>query len=142
MRATISVDASLVIRLVTFPDDQDTATLWADWARVGARLIAPLLLRYECTSVLYRYQRHDRLSAETVQAAFDAALALPVTYAADAALHRLALEAAGRYDLPAAYDAHYVALAERESAELCTADLRLARHLRDRRVAWVRVPGE
>ncbi|MFA6110471.1 MAG: type II toxin-antitoxin system VapC family toxin [Candidatus Latescibacterota bacterium] len=77
-----------------------------------------------------------------MQATLDAALALPVTYAADASLHRLALEAARQYDLPAAYDAHYVALAERESTELCTADIRLAQHLRDHGVDWVRVSGE
>jgi predicted nucleic acid-binding protein len=127
---------------VAFPDDLSTAALWADWERAGVRLVAPLLLRYAWASVLCRYQRHERLSPDTVRAALDAALALPVAYASDAALHRLALQAASRYDLPAAYDAHYVALAERESAQLCTADARLARHLRGHGVDWVRVPGE
>ncbi len=45
--------------------------------------------------------------------------------------------------LPAAYDAHYLALAERMGAELWTAATRLLRAVRDR-LSWVRLvaPGE
>ena len=142
MATAVCVDASVVLRLVTAPDDARTGSLWEDWEREGPRLLAPLLLRYECASVLYRYGRQGHLSAEARDAAMDAVLALPVVVVADPGLHGLALAAAARYGLPAAYDAHYVALAERESAPLCTADVRLAQQLRDQGVNWVLVPGE
>ena len=142
MAASVCVDASVVLRLVTRPDDHHTQALWDEWERDAAHLLSPLLLRYECASVLHRYCRQGHLSAQACDAALDVVLALPLVTVVDPDLHRLAMAAAARYDLPAAYDAHYVALAERESAQLCTADLRLARQLRDHGVDWVRVPGE
>ena len=142
MVASVCVDASVALRLITAPVQDPAHALWDEWERDSARLLAPLLLQYECTSVLYRYRRQVHLSVEACEAALGVILALPLITAADPGLHGLAMAAAARYDLPAAYDAHYVALAERESAQLCTADLRLARRLRDHGVEWVRVPGE
>jgi predicted nucleic acid-binding protein len=50
---------------------------------------------------------------------------LKFDFSSNLALNMRALELAGQYNLPAAYDVHYLALAEREGCELWTADTRL-----------------
>ena len=50
---------------------------------------------------------------------------LGLRFFGDAELHRQALKIAQRYNLPATYDAHYLALAERLGIEFWTADRRL-----------------
>jgi len=56
---------------------------------------------------------------------------LPIELHGDEALHQRALELAARFTLPAAYDAHYLALAERFRAPLWTTDRRLAKAVGD-----------
>jgi predicted nucleic acid-binding protein len=56
-------------------------------------------------------------------------LALPVTLQAPAGLSQQALAVAAAHGLPAAYDAHYVALAQRLGCDLWTDDQRLVRQL-------------
>jgi len=55
-----------------------------------------------------------------------AALSLPLRLHGDVSLHRWAVDLAERFSLPAAYDAHYLALAEWLGGEFWTADRRLA----------------
>ena len=47
------------------------------------------------------------------------------------------LELASQFKLPARYDAHYLALAEREQCEFWTADERLYNSVKDQ-LSWVR----
>jgi predicted nucleic acid-binding protein len=70
-----------------------------------------------------------------------AALAMPLQLHGDPALHLSALAMAERFALPAAYDAHYLALAERLGAEFWTGDGRLARTVRPA-LSWVHLAGE
>lgn len=125
------VDANLVIRLVADPADAQVQTLWDEWMQAGRRLAAPTLLAYEVTSVLHRYARLGYLSANSVRLALDAAFALPIELHGDVDLHWRALELATSLDLPAAYDAHYLALAQRLGAEFWTGDGRLAGRVQD-----------
>ncbi len=78
------------------------------------------------------------LSAGAVDLALQAALALPLRLYGEAHLHARALALAARLDLPAAYDAHYLALAEWLGGELWTADGRLARAV-GASLPWVRL---
>jgi predicted nucleic acid-binding protein len=57
------------------------------------------------------------------------------------ALSTRALELADRFGLSATYDAHYLALAEREGCEYWTADERLWNSVRAQ-LGWVRWLGE
>jgi predicted nucleic acid-binding protein len=123
----ICVDANLVTRLLLVPDDQPVQQLWQQWQLDKRQLAAPTLLRYEVTNALYRYQKQGLLSEEIVRIGLNAALTLPIQLHSETDLYRRALALAERFALPAAYDAHYLAVAEQLDAELWTADRRLAR---------------
>lgn len=116
-----------MIRLVVDPADEPVRGLWERWDATGRQLAAPSLLFYEVTNALYRYQRLGFISAASVQLALKAAFALPLDLQGGSELHRRALELAERFSLSAAYDAHYLALAERLGGEFWTADGALAR---------------
>jgi predicted nucleic acid-binding protein len=139
MAPTACVDASLVIRQVAGPDESAVHEIWASWAEAEAQLVAPALLMYEVTSVLYRMQRLGVLNAAAAAAALRAAAALPVRTLHDAAVHREAFDVALRFGLGAAYDAHYLAVAEREGTALWTADARLVRGVGERGAHLVRL---
>ena len=78
------------------------------------------------------------MGPSSVRLALQAALSLPLHLHQDAGLHRRALDLAERFDLPAAYDGHYLALAERLDAEFWTADRRLAQAVQEE-MPWVRL---
>ena len=123
----ICIDANLVVRLVIDAGDTTIIELVERSKEEGRRLAAPGLLYYEVTNALYQYQRHGYFGEETVRLALIAAQSLPLELFGDGDLHSAALRLAQQLSLPAIYDAHYLALAERFDAELWTADRRLAR---------------
>jgi predicted nucleic acid-binding protein len=55
-------------------------------------------------------------------------------------LHWRAMDLAERFSLPAVYDAHYLALAERLGGEFWTADRRLVEAVQGA-LPWVRLVG-
>jgi predicted nucleic acid-binding protein len=123
----VCVDASTVIRLLLAGSTPSRVTdLWLGWENEGARLIAPSLLYCELVNALHRYSAHGDLLPEEAAELLAAALALEIDLYSDAELHRRALELAQLHHLTAAYDAHYLALAERFQADFWTADRRLA----------------
>ncbi|TET54632.1 MAG: PIN domain-containing protein [Anaerolineales bacterium] len=132
----ICVDASVVIRLVADPSDETVRALWEQWDAEGRELVAPTLLLYEVCNVLFQYQKTGLMSASAVDAALEAALSLPVELHGGSDLHRSAVDLARRFSLPAAYDAHYLALAESLQAEFWTKDGRLARAV-EQELGWV-----
>ena len=138
----ICVDAGIVIRRVVFPDETDVQQLWEEWEKSRVHLIAPYLLFYEVTNVLYRYQYQKWLSPLTVQIALAAALALPVELFSEPTIHLRARELAEHYRLSAAYDTHYLALAERQGAKLYTTDRRLLNGLGNQIPSWIHLVGK
>ena len=137
-RSAICVDAGVVVKLVAFHNDTAVSALWDEWDERGRQVVAPALLLYEVTNVLYQYLRHNLLSSDDVAVALAAVLALPIRYVADVGLHQRALDVAHRFNLVATYDAHYVALAELSDAELWTTDGKLAAACGQ---DWVRLAG-
>ena len=123
----LCVDANLVIRLVADPADESIQRLWEGWDADRRQLAAPTLLYYEVANALYRYQTLGFIEPASVRLAFEAALALPLRLYGEADLHWRSLELAECLSLPAAYGAHYLALAEFLGGEFWTADRRLAR---------------
>lgn len=134
--STVCVDASIVIQRVVSNAAED---LWETWTQSGVRLIAPTLLYYEVTNGLYRYLKAGIFSLETVEKTLRAAMALPIELVGEADLHQRAKDLAAKYNLPAAYDAHYLALAEPLEVELWTADARLFNAVQPFGIEWVKL---
>ena len=139
--STVCVDASIVLRRALQPDDDAIKELWQSWVDDEVRLVAPTLLFYEVTNGLYQQQRNKILSPETIWKALELVLDLPINLVNEANLHLRAREIAMEYNLPATYDAHYLALAEWMDIDLWTADMRLINTLKPFKVKWVKGIG-
>ena len=88
------------------------------------------------TNALRRDAAIGWLSPADVGALLEIALRLDIELVGDSELHRRALQLAETLSLPAACDAHYLALAERLGAEFWTADARLVRAVQNT-LPWV-----
>lgn len=88
-------------------------------------LHAPTLLRYELVAVCRKAVFRQRVSPEDGEAIRDKLLRYPVTLHFDEELLTRGYELATQFNLPTAYDAQYLALAERISCEFWTTDERL-----------------
>jgi predicted nucleic acid-binding protein len=93
--------------------------------RTRRTIVAPALIRYEVTNIVR--QRVRRLGmpwdeADDILARF---LAIPVDLRNPTDLHVRALRLTNQYALPAAYDAHYVVIAQEYACDLWTDDQRL-----------------
>lgn len=130
------VDANLVVRLLGNQPDASVVNLWSQWREIRTHLIAPSLLHYEVVNALRQYERSGELSPNAVDAALHAIEALKIELFDDDALHRDALAVARRFNLGSAYDAHFLALAERLSVEFWTADAKLVHSLKGA-LPWV-----
>ncbi len=125
----VCVDANLVIRLVVDSKNESVWQLWDQWDAERRQLAAPTLIYYEVTNALHRYQKQGLISASSVRLALKAALSLPIRLHGEADLHRRALDMAERFSLPAAYDAHYLALnvhPRRQARRGCLASISFA----------------
>jgi len=132
----VCVDANIVVHLLRdVPDESAIVALWQKWRKVGQALVAPTLLCYEVSNALHRYVVHEEMLPDEAAATLDIALGLDIVFYGDADLHRRSLALAKRFSLPAVYDAHYLALAERLGAEFWTADKRLLQAVRE--LSWV-----
>jgi predicted nucleic acid-binding protein len=133
----LCVDANLVVRLVAVPSDANVNELWKRWRTERRPLVAPRLIRYEVVNALHGYIVRGDHRTETIQAALVAMLALPIEMVDDEDLHEGALRIAARLKRPSTYDAHYLALAERDGIEFWTADGQLYNAVRHH-LPWVR----
>lgn len=138
---TVCIDASIILRYVLTPDDAKIKKVWQSWISEQINLVAPSLLFYEVTNGLYQQQKNKYLSPETIWKSLEYSLDLPITLVNEKNLHLRAREIAMQYNLPATYDAHYLALAEWMDIELWTADMRLINTLKPLKVDWVKGVG-
>ncbi|MBA2276120.1 MAG: type II toxin-antitoxin system VapC family toxin [Chloroflexia bacterium] len=132
----LCVDANLVVRFLTDPDDVAIQRHWRSWRNDEQTFIAPFLFRYEVTNALYRLGRADKENVIDMTPTLHAAFALPIELYQDKALHAAAMKLASRFNLSAAYDAHYLALADNLGVEFWTADKKLANPVRHS-LPWV-----
>jgi predicted nucleic acid-binding protein len=138
------IDANLIAALVLpLPySDQATQKITA-WKRAGMELLAPVLLEYEIAAILRKAVVAQWLTTDLAVEAVGKVLTLNVRCLAPTAhLHERALRWADRLGHSKAYDAHYLALAEREGIELWTADRRLANGSQQAGASWVHWIGE
>lgn len=102
-------------------------------------IVAPPLLPCEVANVIRQRMRQGQVRLDEARALLAQFLALPISLQAPEALYERALVLADEHNLPAVYDAHYVALAELLGATLWTADQQLLRALGGRLpfVRWI-----
>lgn len=136
--SVVCIDASVVIDRLLRPHDAKLGRHWHEWKMKSRLLIAPQLLYYEATNVIYQKLRSGDIVENEVRKLFRLLLALPVQTINPANLHEEALLIAKELELGATYDAYYLALAVHEGAELVTRDARLARAAR-KRYDWIQL---
>ena len=144
MRNVVVVDTSIALKWVLEEVDSDKAdTLLAEWIKKGMLIIAPDLLAYEITNALYRKVRKGEITLDRAKEALaEISLAeIEFDFSPDFALSTRAIELANHFNIPATYDSHYLALAERKGCELWTADLRMWNSVKGK-LDWVRWMGD
>jgi predicted nucleic acid-binding protein len=140
MRKVVVVDTSLVLKWILKETDSDKAVaLLIQWGNEQVEMFAPALLAYEVANILYQDVRKGKYTINVArESLMDVVMkGIVFDFSADLALSMRAMEFAHRFNLPASYDSHYLALAEREECELWTADRRLQRAVKGQ-LDWIR----
>jgi predicted nucleic acid-binding protein len=116
-----------------------TLVLLSDAAQAAEPIVAPPLLPFEIANVLRQRMVRQGLSLSDADQLMQDFLTFPISLTAPPNLHQQALAIADAHGMSAAYDAHYVALAQELGAELWTDDQRLLRVLSGRVtfVKWI-----
>lgn len=113
------VAADIIIRVIAPDPDINVQQHWQD---LQQELVAPTLLRCEVTNLFHRMRLQGNVDDSLAKEIPETALELPITFYDDAHLSLAALNLARRFDLKAAYDAHYLAVSEHLGCELWTTD--------------------
>jgi predicted nucleic acid-binding protein len=125
-RSPVCIDANIVVKLVVPEPDRPLAlALWGKWLNEDREIVAPYLFSFEVTSAIWRKAQRRFMSVEEARQAVREAFALGVRQLHPPGLSLKAFDLAARFNHPAAYDAHYLALAEMVQGEFWTADERL-----------------
>jgi predicted nucleic acid-binding protein len=140
MRKVVVVDTSLVLKWILKETDSDKAVmLLTEWGYEQVEMFAPALLAYEVANILYQDVRKGKYTINVArESLMDVVMkGIVFDFSADLGLSMRAMEFAHRFNLPASYDSHYLALAEQEECELWTADRRLQRAVKGQ-LDWIR----
>ena len=139
----VVVDANIAIKWVLIEADSEIAkAMLAEWKKKKMVIYVPTLLTYEVTNILYREVRAGRITSQTAIGGINMILrAVSPVYSRNSALNLRALDLAKHFGLPATYDTHYLALAERKDCSFWTADARMWRVVKDQ-FDWVRWIGD
>jgi len=140
MSNVVMVDASLALKWVLAePDSHSAVILLNQWTDEGISIIAPALFTYEVTNTFYRQVVAGKLAYEEAKQGltdlFSIGVLLKFSIYED--ISTQAMEFAHQLNLPATYDAHYLALALHENCEYWTADKRLWNIVKGK-FSWVR----
>ncbi|WP_373481017.1 type II toxin-antitoxin system VapC family toxin [Geminocystis sp.] len=135
----ICLDASFVIRYLSQNNsDSIYVQKLREWQEKNYTLIAPTLIMYEVTNAFHRAVIAGQITESEAQDFLEEAMSLNISFYGDKDLHRDAMKLANLFRLPATYDAHYLALANRFSVELWTADSRLYNSV-SASLSWVKL---
>jgi len=141
---SIVVDANIIAAiLVPLPYSAQVTRKMIEWQNADMTLTAPTLLEYELMTTLRKVTVAGIIAVEEAVQAIEAFANLDIGMVAPTlALHKMALRWSERLHQSAAYDAHYLALAEQLGATFWTADRRLANGAKQAGVTWVYWIGE
>jgi predicted nucleic acid-binding protein len=140
MSEVVVVDTSIAVKWVLKETNSETAlALLSEWADKEMVIIAPALLAYEVSNALYQHVRSGTLPGEDAERGLKEmifpAIGFDVSQKPD---HNIrAMQLARQFGLPAAYDAHFLELAERKGCELWTDDIQMWRTVQGK-LDWVR----
>ncbi|HEY9705235.1 MAG TPA: type II toxin-antitoxin system VapC family toxin [Allocoleopsis sp.] len=128
----ICIDANFLVRLVSsHPSETIYLQLWTQWKNNNYQIFAPTLCYYEVSNALYRMNKANLLSTENANLALEYALNLDIILYGNIGLHIQASKLAKQLNLSAAYDAHYLALAQLLESDFYTADKKLYNSVKD-----------
>ena len=136
----VVVDASLALKWVTVEQDTDKAKhLLNRWGNAGTKITVPALFIYEVTNIIYRKTVTKELFLdEALQILTEMfSMGMSVDFSSHEYISTQAMMQAHRFSLPAAYDAHYLALSMSKNCEFWTADKRLWNTVKGK-LDWVR----
>jgi len=141
---TSFVIADCSIYLATFlPNEtfvQQAEYLFTHWRRQTFELAAPILLRYEIASTARKNVFRNRISTQQGHNLIRTVLGRRIRWFSSGMLVRRAYELAGNHNLPTAYDAQYLAVAEYLGCEFWTADEKLVNSV-SAQLPWVKWVG-
>ena len=131
MNGSVVVDASLAVKWLIEEDDSDKAhAALQSWVAQDITRIAPHLMPFEVANALHRRVLRGELSVGDSARMIARLLESRLELLQPPGLHVRALQLASQLKQAAAYDAHYLALAESFACELWTADERFYRAAR------------
>ncbi|HEX3303091.1 MAG TPA: type II toxin-antitoxin system VapC family toxin [Thermomicrobiales bacterium] len=137
----VVVDSNFVVRLLTQLRPNPYAVLWQGWLENDIEVHSTLLLWWEATNAFHRMALAGDISHTAPALLMQLVSELDIRYSDVRDDHISALEVAQRFKAPAAYDAHYVVLAQRLDCDLWTADKKLHR-LVSGQLPWVRLADD
>ncbi len=128
MNGSVVVDASLAVKWLIEEVDSDKAhAALQSWVAQDITRIAPHLMPFEVANALHRRVLRGELNVSDSIRMIARLLASRLELHQPPDLHVRALQLASQLKQNAAYDAHYLALAESFGCELWTADERFYR---------------
>jgi predicted nucleic acid-binding protein len=131
---TIVVDSNIFIavHLIDEPLHTQAKQILNHWHMKRIPLVASHLFKSEITAVLRKVVYQGRISHQKGQVILGELLNYPITFYEDEALLKRAFELANTFNRPRAYDAQYLAVAERLSCDFWTIDERLVNAVTDK----------
>ena len=131
MSGHVVVDASVAVKwLIAEALSEEALVLVRSWARDGIAVIAPYLMPAEVSNALHKRVVSQELSVAAASDLMETLLASGIELQETPLIHVRAIELASELGQRAAYDAHYLALAEQLDCEMWTADARFYRAAR------------
>lgn len=125
MTGSVVVDASVAVKWLIQEENTDIAdAALRYWTSRGISRIAPHLLLYEVTNAIHRRVLLGELSLANGSRLIESLATSGVEFRHVPRVHVRAMQIAAGLKQSAAYDAHYLALAELSECELWTADRR------------------
>ena len=140
VNGSVVVDASLPVKWLVEEDDSDKAhAVLQSWVAQGVTRIAPYLMPFEVANALHRRVIRGELNVGDSARMIARLLESNLELHQPPGLHARALHIASDFKQGAAYDAHYLALAEYFGCDLWTADERFYRstNLSIENVRWL-----
>lgn len=130
---TLIIDANIAVALVCpLPYSHACRDKMEQWVRSGVEIAVPALWDYEITSALRKQWAQGLFSREAAIAGLELIFRLPVQrISLDSDLSIAALRWAEHLGQRVAYDAQYLALAERVGAPFFTSDRKLYIHCKE-----------